>query len=178
MQDDKHAAFMEMFLSCQHDIRAFVAAGLYGWDHVDDIMQEMAVILWKKFDDYDDSHSFGAWARGIARNLLLQHYEKQGKQSRLLSDDALHAIEQAFYRQEEALMDRDQEQQALHFCLDQLSERMREMIQLRYHQDMGIHQIAQQTGGKYEAVKKALARVRKQLIGCCERHLQRGEALS
>ena len=175
---DKHALFMELFLDCQHDIRAFVAAGIHGWDHVDDIMQEMAVILWNKFDDYDDQYSFGAWARGIARKLLLRHYEKQGKKAALLSDEALHAIEQAFYRQEQDLMDRDQEQQALHFCLDQLSERMREMIQLRYQHDYGIHQIEQKTGSKYEAIKKALTRVRKQLTQCCERHLQRSEHVS
>ena len=45
---DKHAEFMEMFLSCQHDIRAFVAAGLFGWDHVDDIMiqKECIAMYW------------------------------------------------------------------------------------------------------------------------------------
>ena len=112
----------------------------------------------------------------ISNNLILQQYDKHQKQSRLFSDDALHALEQAFNKHEELEDDRGREQQALHFCMDQLTERMREMIQLRYYEDMGLHEIAQKTGGKYEAIKKALVRVRKQLLECCGRHLQRQDA--
>ena len=105
--------------------------------------------------------------------LVLQQYDKHSKQSRLFSDEAIHAIEQAFNHYEESVDDRDGEHNALHFCMDQLTERMQEMVRLRYAEDMGLNEIAQKTGGKYEAIKKALVRVRKQLLECCDRHIQR-----
>ena len=177
MTDDAHARFMRLFMASQHDIRAFVAGGLHAWDQVDDLMQELATVLWRKFDHYDPSYAFGAWARGIARNLLLQRYAKARRDDRLLGEEALAAVEAAFGAVEaDDDLDLDAERRALRFCLGRLGERARELVHLRYDDDLGLDAIAERTGGSYAAVKKALTRTRKQLVACCERHLTRQEA--
>jgi RNA polymerase sigma-70 factor (ECF subfamily) len=177
MTDDRHARFMALFLESQHDIRAFVAAGIHAWDQVDDLMQELASVLWRKFDSYDATYAFGAWSRGIARNLLLRRYAQARRDQRLLSEEALAAVEAAFSAvEEDADLDLDAERKALHFCLDALGERARELLHLRYDGDLGLEAIAESTGSSYAAVKKALTRTRKQLVDCCERHLTRQEA--
>lgn len=160
--------FLEAFLACQHDLRAYLAAGLRAWDQVDDLMQELAAVLWSKFAEYDPERPFRAWALGIARNLLYQHYDRCRRRQRLLSHEALEALEQACRELPE---DFDRERHALRDCLATLGERARELVRLRYDLDLGVDQMAERTGSSFEAVKKALVRIRRQLADCCSRRL-------
>src|SRR5260370_2749478 len=59
------------FASCLREIQT----RLYGYIHslardlndADDLFQQTALILWKKFDEFDRKRSFFSWACGIAR---------------------------------------------------------------------------------------------------------------
>jgi len=46
---------------------------------VDDLFQETMVVAWRRLDDFDHTRPFGAWLRGIARNLLLAHRREQSR---------------------------------------------------------------------------------------------------
>ena len=76
-ENDKHAEFMALFMQCQHDMRAFVAASLSAWDRVDDVMQDLAVVLWKKFDDYDHLlwilEIYKEYSKLVVNRLLFTH---------------------------------------------------------------------------------------------------------
>ena len=40
---------------------------------VDDIFQDTVLVAWRRLPDYDRTRPFGAWMRGIARNLVLDY---------------------------------------------------------------------------------------------------------
>src|SRR5262249_35559801 len=68
---------------------------LYGYIHAlvrdlndaDDLYQQTALILWKKFAEFDRSRSFFAWACGIARLEAASFLRSRSRQRLYFSDD-------------------------------------------------------------------------------------------
>jgi len=58
--------FLPLFLACPNDLRAFIGAMVRDPALREDLFQEVSMVLWRKFDSYDLTRPFGAWARGIA----------------------------------------------------------------------------------------------------------------
>jgi RNA polymerase sigma-70 factor (ECF subfamily) len=54
---------------------------------VDDIFQDTVLVAWRRLPDYDRTRPFGAWMRGIARNLVLDYRSKMGRERP--TDDAI-----------------------------------------------------------------------------------------
>ncbi|MEZ6087346.1 MAG: sigma factor-like helix-turn-helix DNA-binding protein [Pirellulaceae bacterium] len=66
------------------------------------------------------------------------------------------------------------EQSALQECLQALSPKSREIVRLRYFDDLNISQVAERLGSTAGAMRIALMRIRRQLANCVERRLQVG----
>src|SRR5258708_34106656 len=73
---DTHVEFMTLFLRHQAEVKAFIGSLVRDRHGRDDLLQEVALILWEKFPLYDPARSFGAWARGIAAKQVMQRWEK------------------------------------------------------------------------------------------------------
>ena len=73
---DRQQDFLKHFLRHQDDLRAFIGSIVRDRHACDDILQEVALVLWQKFDAYDPARSFGGWARGIAANKIMQSFAK------------------------------------------------------------------------------------------------------
>jgi RNA polymerase sigma-70 factor (ECF subfamily) len=67
-----HQSFLEHVMPHQSDLRAFIGSLVTDQARREDIFQETALTLWQKFEHFDHSRSFGAWARGVAANKILQ----------------------------------------------------------------------------------------------------------
>lgn len=171
---DTHDQFLKLFLQHQSDLRAFIGAVVRNRAVRDDLLQETALVLWKEFERYDRSRPFGAWARGIATKKLLQRLDRGEPRAASLPEAAVPAILAAFDRSEgpaEARRD------ALQSCLDEITERSRRLVKLRYEQGYAVARLAQETGRSTEAIYKALARIRNTLRECIDRRLRAaGEA--
>src|SRR5260370_38282020 len=79
------------FASCLREIQT----RLYGYIHslardlndTDDLFQQTALILWKKFDEFDSRRSFFSWACGIARLEVVNFLRSRARQRLYFSDD-------------------------------------------------------------------------------------------
>src|SRR5260370_36572856 len=68
---------------------------LYGYIHSlardfndsDDLFQQTALILWKKFDEFDRQRSFFSWACGIARLEVINFLGSRARRRLYFSDD-------------------------------------------------------------------------------------------
>lgn len=171
---DGHEEFLKLFLEHQADLRAFVGSMLRSQAARDDVVQETALILWREFARYDRSRSFGAWARGIAANKVLQRLSQDGRHGPTLSPEAVPAIVAAYDRTEEADEPR---RAALEKCLQELPDKSRSLLNLRYEQGLSLAQAAERVASTLDAVHKALSRIRTKLQACIERRLRvAGEA--
>ena len=65
-------AFTELFLRHQAELKTFVVAVVRDWGRSEDILQEVSIVLWRKFDQYDSTKPFGPWARGVAWREVLK----------------------------------------------------------------------------------------------------------
>ncbi len=171
---DEHQRFLLLFLKHQHDLRAFVASMIRDWHRSEDVVQEVSMILWEKFATYDDHYSFGAWARGIASNMILKDIGRYRRALPLLSPDSIASLLEAYEVSEKS--DANLEQEALRRCTQELGGRAKQLLALRYEQAMNIEQAAAQIGSSVAAVKKALTRIRAQLRECVGRRLASANA--
>lgn len=110
------------------------------------------------------------WLLTTARNALYMHLRKVGRRREEVDVDRLHRlwIEQAGDDAGEA------QRVALRACLEELPARSRQVVSMRYGEELGRAAIAAKVGLGEEGVKSLLARVRKALGGCVQRRLGRG----
>ncbi len=165
---DPHEEFLGLLLRHQNELRVFVGALVRDVHACDDLLQEIALVLWREFERYDRSRSFGAWARGVAAKKLLQRWEKLGRIPIPFSPEAIRAIVDAFERREPQA---GPQAETLRSCLERLPPRSRRLVDLRYQEAQGLAAIAQQTNSSLDAVHKALVRIRQQLRECVQQRL-------
>jgi RNA polymerase sigma-70 factor (ECF subfamily) len=150
---------------------------LYGYIHsltrdlndADDLFQQTALILWKKFDEFDRQRSFLAWACGIARLEVMNFLRGRGRQRLYFSDDLNLLLIEA---QEGITSDEEEKRRdALAKCVGKLRERDRELLQECYQDRAGVNQAAGRRGRSPQSVYNSLRRIRRALYECIARTL-------
>ena len=165
---DRQEAFLRLFLKHQGEVRAFIGSLVRDRHAREDLFQEVALTLWREFDRFDAARSFGAWARGVTANKLLQRRDRMGRLPVPFPPEAIQAVQEAYDRTE---ADADARADALQHCLEQLPPKARRLLALRYEQALKLGQIAERLGATLDAVHKALSRIRARLQRCVERRL-------
>lgn len=168
MPDRDH--FLPLFLAVQPDLRAFIGAAVRDPVTREDVFQEVAMILWKKFEAYDPARPFGAWARGIAARKILEDRRLRAKLPESCTPETLEALARGF-AQEEAEASWQDREGALNFCLEILPERSAHFIEARYHQGQSVEVMAREAKISVEALYQTLSRLRRQLRECVQRRL-------
>lgn len=157
--------FMRLFLRHQGEIRAFVGSLIRDHHTRDDVFQDVSLILWRQFEQYDARRSFGAWARGVAANKVLQTFDKNARTPVAFSPEAVKAILEAHDRAEiEAPLHADD----LRRCMENLPEKSRKLLKMRYEQSLKLETIAESVKSTLHAVHMALTRIRTRLAECIE----------
>jgi RNA polymerase sigma-70 factor, ECF subfamily len=170
---DANDRFLGLLLRHEGDVRAFIGSMVLDQHVRDDVFQEVAMTLWRKFDAYDPRYSFGAWARGIAAHKILQEREKNSRFPVRFSPAAIQAVLDAFDRTEAQASPRAD---ALHECVKLLPPHGRSLLTLRYHDDLKPPEIACQTGQSTTAVYQSLSRLRAKLEDCIRQRISRQTA--
>lgn len=169
--DDPHERFISLMTRHQPDLRAFLSSVVWDRHRVEDLLQEAALVLWRKFDTYDPSRSFGAWARGIALNLVRQSLERSRTPEMRLSAPALEAVARAYDRGPAFGSDR---QEALRTCLERLPDHSRRLLRMRYEEALPLERMARKLEKRLEAVHMTLSRIRTKLLQCVRQRLALG----
>jgi RNA polymerase sigma-70 factor (ECF subfamily) len=168
---DDPERFVRLFVEGQREVLRYILRLVPDIDDANEILQETAVDLWRKFDRYDPAFEFAPWACGFAFRRILKHREQQARKVRSLSVDALNLIEAERSEKDGILEDR---RRALEKCLQQLRDDDRLVVEHRYSRQMSVAQIAGTTGRNTSALYKALERIRRQLFECVNRRLRMG----
>jgi RNA polymerase sigma-70 factor (ECF subfamily) len=141
-------------------------------DVVDDLFQESMLVAWRKLDQYDRNRPFGAWLRGIARNLALGHFRERAGHDQPLDSKALEWLESRFA--EVHGLDGDtlaEKLSALRDCVDSLPEPYRQPVRMRYIDSLPLPEIGKSLQLTAEGLKKRLSRAKLRLADCLERKL-------
>jgi len=173
-QDPQHRppadpVFTDYWLASQHALGGFVRLHVRNHNHADDIIQEVARQATEHFDQYDPSRPFIAWLIGIARQRIAESYRKQGTRPVVFSTDVIESLTDAYAQLQDETSDR---LEGLRNCMDQLSDRHRRVIELRYSSRKSSTEIAEQVGGSAGSIDVMLHRIRTALRTCVKQYLE------
>ena len=110
-----------------------------------------------------DDEAIAAKLSAAVKNMALDFYAKLSRQQTIHYDDGLNSDNPGMC--EPSADDSVNEKIDLQHCIERLPRLQREYIQLRYHQDLSIKEIAQLKGKSeksvYATLERAIARLRK-----------------
>ena len=171
-QSRKHA-FMTQFRASRHRIYAFILT--YVPHHADaaDVLQETALLLWNKFDTFTPGSDFTAWAVAVARNKILKlrsvRFDKRVRfDSKIV--DLVNPTEAGTDDQFDLRKD------ILKKCVEKLSPRDAELIDLKYDKRMSVVDIAKVRKRPLQGLYKTMARIHRNLRDCVSINLKLEQA--
>ncbi|MBN2296820.1 MAG: sigma-70 family RNA polymerase sigma factor [Pirellulales bacterium] len=137
-------------------------------DDAQDVLQETALALLKKFDLYDPRQPFLPWARQFAKNEVLMYHRRRQRYT-FLSEPLIEALVE---RQKHFETTSGNRHRMLMDCMDRLRDSDQSLLRLRYDEPgTTIQQVADATGRTANALYKTLQRIRRQLLLCIEQKL-------
>lgn len=167
--DAAHQRFLSLFLRSEREIFRYVAALVPNVADAEDIVQQTAVALWTKFDQYDPSRPFTPWACRFALNKARQWVEQRQRWQALLEQGLAEELAQ---RRQELRPELERRLRHLETCLGKLPPGQHDLIQAYYYQRVEIETLASRTGRTAAALYKMLQRTRQTLQNCVENREQ------
>jgi RNA polymerase sigma-70 factor (ECF subfamily) len=167
---DRTTAFLELLTTHERALSIYVHSLVPRDSAAEDILQQTKMLLWKHFDDFQIGTNFLAWARKTAFHQILTHRRQKKREHLPLDEVALEALGMAVTQ---LAGDVSLRQEALRACLARLPKEHRQLVQMRYYEDLEIEQVAGKLRRTAGAVYRALSRVRLSLMECVERQVAR-----
>lgn len=166
------------FIRDRHQLGAFVYGLLRDSQLAEDVLQEVWLRLAAEVEKGTHLENQAAWCRGVARNLVLRHWEKQRTSKVIANSEVLAAfldrVEESFAEDPSAAELWAARQEALDECVAKLPDRSRRLLSLKYTARNSVEEIARTVGRSTEGVTKALFRLRRALLECVEKKTREG----
>jgi RNA polymerase sigma-70 factor (ECF subfamily) len=153
--------FLSLFLRSEREIFRYVAALVPNVTDAEDIVQQTAIALWERFDDYDPAQPFTPWACRFALNKARQWIERRQRWQVLLESGL---AEELLERREAIKPEIEARLRHLESCLGKLPEDQRELVEGYYYHRTGIEALSESSGRTIQATYKALQRIRQSLL--------------
>lgn len=169
-----HELFLTLFTANEPAIRAYVRRLVPTRQDSADVMQGIALVLWRKFEELHAPAGFRPWAFGIARYEALGWLRDKARNRLVLAEDVLDVVADESARQESRL---DAQRDALADCLEKLPCDQRDLVLAAYAPDASIQNVADRSGRTVAAFYQWLHRIRGRLLECTHRALK-AEGLS
>jgi RNA polymerase sigma-70 factor (ECF subfamily) len=161
---DRDAAFAQ-FSNHRAMLRAYLRAILSDADLVEDTLSDVSVEIARCWAAYDPTLPFGPWARGVARRLALKKLHRLQRRESPVPYDVIEALGTAMDEQGDRLTAEGRKQQLVK-CLERLTRRSRELVSLRYFQDLPVESISIHQQRSPGAIYTALSRIHAALLEC------------
>jgi RNA polymerase sigma-70 factor (ECF subfamily) len=142
---------------------------------VEDVIQEVALLVVQKGGDLPDEARLSVWMLRAARFKSLAAIRKKQRFPMLFDDVALDRIEGRWL--EDDSLKEGTAAEALHKCIERLTENNRRIINLRYGENLRSSEIAKTMSRKVGAIYKAIVRIHKQLAECIKHQLAEHESV-
>jgi RNA polymerase sigma-70 factor (ECF subfamily) len=165
-----HDRFLRLFTINESAVRAYVRRLVQLRSDVDDLMQNVAVVLWSKFDQFQDGRDFRAWAFGIARFEVLAWVRDHSRDRRVLASDVLELIADESQEREREL---SRQRSALECCLGKLRGDQKELLLYVHQPGSSMLEAAAQSGRTNAGFAQWLYRMRQSLLDCVRREVSR-----
>jgi RNA polymerase sigma-70 factor len=163
--------FLRLFSVHSQRIYEFILMLVIHRADADEVFQETCLVLWNKFDSYEATGSFYAWACKIAYLKILA-MRRASRRLHLFSEEVLGILADKALTSANELGPR---REALDECLERLSVADRELIEQRYYDRYTPKEIATARSRSVYSIYRALCRIHQRLFECVENRLLKEE---
>jgi RNA polymerase sigma-70 factor, ECF subfamily len=139
----------------------------------EDIVQEVFKTAVEKQSSFVPGTNYGAWLRAIAVNCVKRHF-KATQRRPVLVGDAWDHLERAAARLQDRAIDPSWEENtlgALQDCMSKLTDRVREILRLRFAEDRSSRDVSAALQMTVAAVDVTVFRAREKLADCVKRRV-------
>jgi RNA polymerase sigma-70 factor (ECF subfamily) len=166
---DRRGRYIELLATHQGRIFTFLYAHVLNMADAEDLYQQVALVLWEKFDQFVPGTDFGAWAIRVA-DLTIKNFLRGKRRSKVFfSDEVMHRIGE--YQASVSAQQVTARSEALQGCLQRLPQSDRSLVEQCYGSDAKIKDVADALGRSAGAIYTSLCRIRQALLTCIERKL-------
>lgn len=162
--------FGKLFVQYQPRIYGYIRSLLRHRTDAEDVLQETASVMWQRFSEFQPGSNFLAWALSFARFQVLYFHQKQKRNVLRFSDEFHEAMEADTVAEAVRL---GEMQQWIEECLQKLSPDDRELFLKRCASKATTQLLAEQLGRPASTVYNSLNRIRRNLVECVERAMNR-----
>jgi len=157
-------------MDSQSNLYAYILSLVPQINDAQDVLQETAVALWSKKDEYNPEEPFIPWAIRFAYFQVLNFRTRQRRRTStiLLSDEVISVLAEEHTQHRTVIESR---RGALAYCMEKISPSGRELLRQRYEGVISMKEIAASTDMKVSTLYKQLERLRLQLLVCITRAL-------
>jgi RNA polymerase sigma-70 factor (ECF subfamily) len=166
IKNNEHREFMRLFMRSQRRLYAYVMASVPVPSDADDIVQDIASLLWEKYSEYRAGSDFASWAISIARLKVLRYYRDSRTHHRKFSQTTLEVLEQLCMQDDE---DENERVEKLRNCVKKLGDVDRRIISLRYQENATLKKVASQLGFNPNTLYSRLSKIHRMLLCCLRR---------
>lgn len=167
-ETERHRRFLRSFTAHEPGIRAHVRRLVPARADADDVMQEISVVLWEKFDTLREGADFKAWAFGVARFEVLAWLRDRGRDRLVLDEEVITKIAEETTAMEPLL---ERQREALELCMKKVPDDQRGLLMRAYQPESSIQEVAQGSGRTVPGFYQWLHRMRQKLLECIRRAL-------
>jgi RNA polymerase sigma-70 factor (ECF subfamily) len=121
---------------------------------VEDVTQEVFIAAMKSLASFRGDSQFGTWLRTLTNHKVAEFYRKRGRKQ----EPQLAPLSDAFGKMEGSTSKMMEERIYIQKALHQLPENYREVIMLRFAEDLQFNEIAEQMNQNIEATKSLFRR--------------------
>jgi len=157
-----------LFFASQARILSFILSLVPNFDDSEDLLQEVWGIMWRKFDQYEQDTNFTAWGKKIAYYLIMDYRRKKSLKHVIVNDQLFEIISE---KATTGVFREDRRMEILSKCLRKLREKERELVKLRYFDNVKPKEISENFNASINSIYKSLSNVHGKLLICMERTL-------
>ena len=165
MSEDPTEEYLKLLAEYEYSIKIYIITMIPRIYDADDIMQDVRLTMWKKFDTFEQGTNFKAWALKIAYFKIMDFRKRKGRENKKLmfTDEFYDAVDSA---SKKINFEEAGKRQSLQSCINKLQSPHRQMIMMRYKNKLSIEQISKEMGRTVTATYRVISRIRASLKKC------------
>jgi len=160
---------LRLLLSQRASLLGYILSIVRDTHLAEDVFQAVSLITLKKGGEVEEADRFAGWVRRTARFEALNALRKRRNAPLVIDEAVLDALEDHWGAADPDPPAAD----ALRECVRGLTDRSRQILELRYRENVGGAALAAKLGRPVNTVYVALSRIHKTLAACVRRHLSR-----
>lgn len=170
----RHDQFLRLYVEHEEALRGFARSLVPTLEDAREVMQEVAAVLWRKFDDITSPADFRRWAFGVARFEALEFLRTRRRDRHVFGEEALSLLAKEAEEHEDLF---EAERRALEECLIKLPQTQRTLVETAYASGVRMDELASRSGRSAMSLYKSLHRIRILLMECTSKVLARESSI-